>query len=317
MASNSNILLFTGNAHPALAEEIAVALNLSLGDALVTRFSDGESRVEILENVRGQNVFVLQPTSFPTNDNLVELLLMADALKRASAAHITAVMPYFGYARQDKRLRSARVPIAAKMVADLLATAGFDRVLTVDLHSEQLQGFFSIPVDNIQGSKVLLEDIIQQKYANPMIVSPDIGGVVRAHTYANHLKDADLAIIDKRRPHPNESQVMNIIGDVKDRICIIVDDMVDTGGTLCHAANVLKDKKAKKVVAYCTHPVLSDNAIDNLENSSIDELVVTNSIPLQPNAKNCRKIRQLSIAPLLAEVIRRMSEEESISSMFK
>lgn len=311
------MILFSGNATPLLAQEVADQLQLSLGNAKVVRFSDDETRVEILENVRGQDTFILQSTCKPTNDHLMELLLMTDALRRASAGRITAVIPYFGYARQDKRILSARVPISAKVVADLLATVHINRVLTVDLHAEQIQGFFSMPVDNVYGSKVLLQDILEQHYIKPMIVSPDVGGVIRARAFAKRLNHAELAIIDKRRPHPNEAQVMNIIGDVKDRICIIVDDMVDTAGTLCKAAHALKKAQAKKVVAYCTHPVLSGKAIENIDASDLDEVVVTNTIPLDETAKLSKKIRQLSIAPMLAEVIRRMSGEGSISSLFE
>jgi ribose-phosphate pyrophosphokinase len=308
--------LFTGNSNLLLAKKIAEHLHITLGDALVTGFSDGESQIEILENVRGQDIFIIQSTCQPTNNNLMELLLMADAIRRASATRITAVIPYFGYARQDKRIRSARVPITAKIVADLLTTVSIDRVVTVDLHADQIQGFFSIPVDNVYGSKILLDDIIAKQYPNPMIVSPDVGGVVRARAYAKRLNDADLAIIDKRRPRPNETRVMNIIGDVNNRVCILVDDIVDTAGTICSAANALKEKGAKKVIGYCTHPVLSGNAIQTIQSSSLDELVITDTIPLNAAALACTRIRQLSIAPMLAEVIRRVSIEESISSMF-
>lgn len=312
----SRLSLFTGNSNPSLAKKIAEHLQSPLGKALVTGFSDGESQIEILENVRGRDIFILQSTCKPTNNNLMELLLMADALHRASAARITAVIPYFGYARQDKRIRSARVPITAKIIADLLTTVSINRVVTIDLHADQIQGFFSIPVDNVYGSKILLDDIIAQQYPNPIIVSPDVGGVVRARAYAKRLNDADLAIIDKRRSHPNETRVMNIIGDIKDRVCIIVDDIVDTAGTLCGAANALKEQGAKKVIGYCTHPVLSGNAIQTLESSHLDELVITDTIPLSETALRSSRIRQLSIATMLAEVIRRVSDEESISSMF-
>lgn len=308
--------LFTGNADPVLAQRMAKHLNTSLGDALVTQFRDGESRVEILENVRGQDVFIIQSTCAPTNTNLMEIFLLADALRRASALRISAVIPYFGYARQDKRIRSARVPISAKIVADLLATVGVDRVLTVDLHAEQIQGFFSVPVDNVYGSQVLLDDILEQGYQNPVVVSPDVGGVVRARAFAKRIHHAELAIIDKRRPEPNKSIVMNIIGNVRDRICVIVDDMVDTGGTLCGAAAVLKAKGAAKVMAYCTHPVLSGQAVADIEHSDIDELIVTDTIPLNEAARQCKRIRQLSIVPMLAEVMRRISQEESVSSLF-
>ncbi len=308
--------LFTGNANPVLAQKVAEHLKISLGEALVTQFSDGETRVEILENIRGQDVFILQSTSAPTNNHLMELLLIADAVRRASADRIVAVVPYYGYARQDRRNRSARVPITAKIVADLFNTVGIDKLLTVDLHSEQIQGFFSIPVDNVYGSKVLLEDIIKQGYPNPMVVSPDVGGVVRARAFAKRLNHAELAIIDKRRPHPNESHVMNVIGDVKNRHCVIVDDMIDTAGTVCLAAEALKKAGATKIVAYCTHPVLSQQSVENLMASPLDELVVTDTIPLNEKAKLCPKIRQLGIAGMLSEAIYRVSKEESISSMF-
>ena len=286
-------------------------------DATVDKFSDGEIMVEINENVRGADVFILQPTCAPTNDNLMEVVVMADALHRASAGRITAVLPYFGYARQDRRVRSQRVPISAKVVADILGGVGIDRVLTVDLHAEQIQGFFDIPVDNVYGSPVLLDDIARQSYENWMVVSPDIGGVVRARAIAKQLNDADLAIIDKRRPKANETQVMHIIGNVEGRTCIMVDDMVDTAGTLCKAAGALKANGAAKVVAYCTHPVLSGKAVSNIENSELDELVVTDTIPLGAEAKACSRIRQLTLSSLLAESIRRVSNEESISALFR
>ena len=310
-------MVFTGNAHPQLAQEVAKELSIRLSDADVSKFSDGEISVEINENVRGKDVFIIQPTSEPTNSNLMELLFMADALRRASAARITAVIPYFGYARQDRRVRSARVPISAKLVADMIAKSGVDRVLTVDLHSEQIQGFFDISVDNIYGSPVLLDDIERRNYDNLMVVSPDIGGVVRARALAKQLNDAELAIIDKRRPKANVSEVMNIIGEVEGRTCILMDDMVDTAGTLCSAAKALKDGGAARVVAYCTHPVLSGKAIDNINNSELDELVVTDTIPLSEQAKSCTKIRELSMAKLLAEAMRRVRNEESISAMFR
>ena len=313
----SKLMVFTGNAHPQLAQEVAKELSIRLSDADVSKFSDGEISVEINENVRGKDVFIIQPTSEPTNSNLMELLFMADALRRASAARITAVIPYFGYARQDRRVRSARVPISAKLVADMIAKSGVDRVLTVDLHSEQIQGFFDISVDNIYGSPVLLDDIERRNYDNLMVVSPDIGGVVRARALAKQLNDAELAIIDKRRPKANVSEVMNIIGEVEGRTCILMDDMVDTAGTLCSAAKALKDGGAARVVAYCTHPVLSGKAIDNINNSELDELVVTDTIPLSEQAKSCTKIRQLSMAKLLAEAMRRVRNEESISAMFR
>lgn len=313
----SKLMVFTGNAHPQLAQEVAKELSIRLSDADVSKFSDGEISVEINENVRGKDVFIIQPTSEPTNSNLMELLFMADALRRASAARITAVIPYFGYARQDRRVRSARVPISAKLVADMIAKSGVDRVLTVDLHSEQIQGFFDISVDNIYGSPVLLDDIERRNYDNLMVVSPDIGGVVRARALAKQLNDAELAIIDKRRPKANVSEVMNIIGEVEGRTCILMDDMVDTAGTLCSAAKALKDGGAARVVAYCTHPVLSGKAIDNINNSELDELVVTDTIPLSEQAKSCTKIRELSMAKLLAEAMRRVRNEESISAMFR
>lgn len=309
-------MLFSGNANPELAKEIARHLSLPLADAVVSRFSDGETLVEIKENVRGRDVFIIQPTCAPTNDTLMELIIMADAIRRASASRITAVVPYFGYARQDRRVRSARVPITAKVVADMMATVGISRLLTVDLHADQIQGFFYIPVDNAYATPVTLEDINRQNLENIMVVSPDVGGVIRARAIAKRLNDADLAIIDKRRPKPNVTEVMNIIGDVKNRNCIIVDDIVDTAGTLCLAANALKEKGAKSVYAYCTHPVLSGNAVENINNSTIDEVVVTNSIPLSIAAKNCHKIRSLNLAELLAKIIRRINEEESVSSMF-
>ena len=311
----NNLMVFTGNANPELADNIAKNIGIPLGYASISKFSDGEISVELNENVRGKDVFLIQPTCAPTNDSIMELLLMADALHRASANRITAVIPYFGYARQDRRVRSARVAISAKVVADMIGTVGVNRVLTVDLHAEQIQGFFNIPVDNVYGSPVLTDDIERQKYENLIVVSPDIGGVVRARAVAKQL-NVDLAIIDKRRPAANVAQVMNIIGDVEGRSCLIVDDMVDTAGTLCKAADALKEHGAAKVMAYCTHPVLSGPAIDNIENSSLDSLVVTDTIPLSDAAKNCKRIRQLSMAKLLAESIRRVSNEESISAMF-
>jgi ribose-phosphate pyrophosphokinase len=312
----AELKIFTGNAHPELATRVVDRLRMELGRADVGRFSDGEVAVEIQENVRGKDVFILQPTCAPTNDNLMELIIMADCLHRASAQRITAVVPYFGYARQDRRSRSARVPITAKVVADMLGTAGIDRLLTIDLHADQIQGFFDIPVDNIYATPVLLVDVERQGYENLMIVSPDVGGVVRARAMARQLDDADLAIIDKRRPKSNASEVMHIIGDVRGRTCLLVDDMVDTAGTLCAAANALKANGALKVVAYCTHAVLSGNAIKNITGSNMDELVVTDTIPLRPDAKACKKIRQLSIADELAESIRRVSNEESLSALF-
>lgn len=311
----NNLMVFTGNANPALADAIAKNIGVPLGRASISKFSDGEVSVELNENVRGKDVFVIQPTCAPTNDSIMEVLLMSDALHRASANRITAVIPYFGYARQDRRVRSARVAISAKVVADMIGAVGVNRVLTVDLHAEQIQGFFSIPVDNVYGSPVLTDDIERQNYSNLTVVSPDVGGVVRARAVAKQI-NADLAIIDKRRPTANEAQIMHIIGDVNGKSCLIVDDMVDTAGTLCKAADALKDHGATKVVAYCTHPVLSGPAIQNIEGSNLDSLVVTDTIPLNEKAKSCKNIRQLSMAKLLAESIRRVSNEESISAMF-
>jgi|TARA_B100001059_G_scaffold106088_1_gene105806 ribose-phosphate pyrophosphokinase len=310
------MMVFTGNANPDLARRVVRQLHIPLGDATVGRFSDGEVNVELNENVRGKDVFILQPTCAPTNDNLMELVVMADALRRSSASRVTAVVPYFGYARQDRRPRSARVAISAKVVADMLDTVGVDRLLTVDLHADQIQGFFDIPVDNIYGSPVLIDDIQDQRFENLMIVSPDIGGVVRARAVAKSL-GVDLAIIDKRRPKANQSEVMHIIGDVEGRTCVLVDDMVDTAGTLCHAAKALKDHGAAQVYAYCTHPILSGKAIENITGSVLDELVVTNTIPLTPAAEACERIRQLDMAPIVAEAMRRISNEESISAMFR
>jgi ribose-phosphate pyrophosphokinase len=312
----ADLMVFSGNSNPELAEKVVDRLNIPLGDASVERFSDGEINVEINENVRGRDVFVIQSTCNPTNDHIMELLLMVDALRRASAGRITAVVPYFGYARQDRRVRSARVPISAKIVADMMASVGVDRMLTVDLHSEQIQGFFDIPVDNVYGSPVLLADIEQRHFEDLIVVSPDIGGVVRARAVAKQL-DIDLAIIDKRRPAKNVAEVMNLIGEVENRTCLLVDDMVDTAGTLCNAANALKAHGAKKVVAYCTHPILSGPALDRLQNSHLDELVVTDSIPLSPEASACNRIRRLTLAPMLAEAMRRISNEESLSAMFR
>ena len=291
-------------------------LGVPLGKAKVSKFSDGECAIELLEDVRGKDVFIIQPTCAPTNTNLMELILMADAMRRASAARVTAVVPYFGYARQDRRPRSARVPISARVVANMMARSGIDRVLTVDLHAEQIQGFFDIPVDNVFGSPVLLDEITNQDYDNPLVVSPDVGGVVRARAVAKQL-NTDLAIIDKRREKANESQVMHIIGDVTDRTCILVDDMCDTAGTLCKAADALKANGAKRVVAYATHPVLSGPAVDNIINSSLDELIVTDTIPLSAASQACSSIRQLTMADLLAESVRRVCNEESISAMFR
>ena len=315
--SLDKIKIFSGNANPELSGEIISQLNVAQGKALVGRFSDGESQVEILENVRGCDVFIIQPTCGPSPaETLMELLVIVDALKRSSAARITAVVPYFGYSRQDRRSRLTRVPITAKLAAKMVEASGVDRILTVDLHADQIQGFFNIPIDNIYAQPVLISDILSKGYDDVVVVSPDVGGVVRARAAAKRINDADLAIIDKRRPAPNMVKVMNVIGDVEGRTCIIIDDMVDTAGTLCQAANILKEKGAKNVVAYATHAVLSGNAIDNINNSELDELVTTNTIPLSKDAANCDKIRQLSIAPTMAEVIKRISEEESISTIF-
>jgi ribose-phosphate pyrophosphokinase len=310
-----SLMVFTGNAHPKLAEDVVRHLNMHLGRARVGRFSDGEINVEILENVRGKDVFVLQSTCQPTNDSLMEIMLMVDALRRASAGRITAAIPYFGYARQDRRVRSARVPITARVVADMLTVVGVKRVLTMDLHSDQIQGFFDIPVDNIYSTPILMGDIWKQNYENMMVVSPDVGGVVRARAVAKRL-ECELAIIDKRRPKPNVAKVMNIIGDVKDRTCMIMDDMVDTANTLCEAAGALKANGAKRVIAYCTHAVLSGSAVERVNNSALDELVVTDTIPLSDAARASSRIRQLSVANLMAETIRRISDEDSVSSLF-
>jgi ribose-phosphate pyrophosphokinase len=307
--------IMSGNANLPLARAIAAYLEVPLTDASVRRFADEEVFVEIHENVRGEDVFVVQPTSFPANDNLMELLICIDALKRASAKRITAVVPYFGYGRQDRK-PGPRTPISAKLVANLITTAGADRVLAVDLHAGQIQGYFDIPVDNVYASPILLGDVWRQKYPNLLVVSPDVGGVVRARALAKRLDDADLAIIDKRRPRPNEAKVMNIIGDVNGRSCVLIDDLVDTAGTLCQAAAALKDHGAARVVAYCTHPVLSGRAVENIAGSRLDELVVTNTIPLRPEAQACDRIRQLSIGELLAETMRRVCNEESVSSLF-
>nr|WP_020580507.1 ribose-phosphate pyrophosphokinase [Endozoicomonas elysicola] len=310
------MMVFAGNSNPDLVHKVVNHLHIPLGKAYVGRFSDGECAVEIQENVRGRDVFIIQSTCAPTNDNLMELLVMADAMRRSSAVRVTAVLPYFGYARQDRRPRSSRVAISAKVVADMIAGVGVDRVLTVDLHADQIQGFFDIPVDNVYGSPILLDDIERRDYSDVMVVSPDHGGVVRARAVAKRL-NSDLAIIDKRRPEANKSEVMNIIGDVSGRTCILVDDMVDTAGTLCQAAAALKQKGAKAVYAYCTHPILSGRALENVANSELDELVVTNTIPLSPAAQALDKIRQLDMSPLLAESVRRISNAESISAMFQ
>jgi ribose-phosphate pyrophosphokinase len=308
-------MVFTGNANPKLAHDVVRHLNIRLGRATVGRFSDGEVMVEILENVRGKDVFVLQSTCMPTNDTLVELLVLVDALKRASAGRITAAIPYFGYARQDRRPRSVRVPITAKVVANMLTTVGIDRLLTMDLHSDQIQGFFDIPVDNIYSMPILLGDLWKSDYQNLVVVSPDVGGVVRARQMAKRL-ECDLAIIDKRRPKANVAKVMNIIGDVQGRTCVIMDDMVDTANTLCEAARALKEHGAERVLAYCTHPVLSGNAVERIASSALDKLVVTDTIPLQDDAKACTRIQQLSVASLLAETVLRISNEDSVSSLF-
>lgn len=313
----SEVLIFHGNANAPLAQEIAKFLGFKIGSATVGKFSDGETTVEIHDNVRGKEIFIIQPTCMPANDHLMELLCLADALRRASATKITAVMPYFGYARQDRRVRSARVPISAKVVANALEAVGINRLLTVDLHADQIQGFFYDPVDNIYSTPIMLEDILRQQYTNIRVVSPDIGGVVRARAIAKSLGTDNLAIIDKRRPEPGQSQVMNVIGDVAGNDCIIIDDIVDTAGTLCKAAEALLEKGANKVLAYVTHPVLSGKAIENIENSPLESLIVTNTIPLSAEAKHCKKIRVLSISELLAKTIRRISDQESVSSMFE
>ena len=313
--SNVNLMVVSGNANPLLAKDVARRLSIPVGRISVGRFSDGEVNVEILENVRGRDVFVLQSTSTPTNDNLMEIMVIVDALKRSSAARITAAIPYFGYARQDRRPRSARVAISAKVVANMLEAVGVDRVLTMDLHADQIQGFFDIPVDNIYAAPILLGDVWKQNFDDLIVVSPDVGGVVRARALAKRL-DSDLAIIDKRRPKANVSEVMNIIGEVDGRTCVIMDDMVDTAGTLCKAAEVLKERGAKRVVAYCTHAVLSGNAVQKISVSPLDELVVTDTIALRDDARACNKIRQLSVAELLAETIRRINSEDSVSNLF-
>jgi ribose-phosphate pyrophosphokinase len=312
----SGMMVFAGNAHPELVSEIAGHLHIRLGKAKVSRFSDGEVMAEIRESVRGRDVYVVQSTAQPTNDNLMEMLILIDALRWASAKCITAVIPYFGYARQDRRPRSARVPITARLVAKQIALAGADRVVTVDLHADQIQGFFDIPVDNIYALPILLGDVWRQTYPNLMVVSPDVGGVVRARALAKQLDDADLAIIDKRRPKENEAQVMNIIGDVRGRTCVLIDDLVDTAGTLCKAATALKSHGAERVVAYCTHPILSGPAVSNINASELDELVVSNTVPLRAEAKACSRIRQISVAELLAETMRRIANDESVTSLF-
>ncbi|HEY7886819.1 MAG TPA: ribose-phosphate pyrophosphokinase [Steroidobacteraceae bacterium] len=316
MTTSDTLALFAGNANPVLATDIARHLQTPLGRAYVGRFSDGEVNIELMENVRGRDVFIVQPTCPPANDTLMELLVMVDACRRASAAQITAVVPYFGYSRQDRRPRATRSAITAKLVANMISSAGVNRLLTIDLHADQVQGFFDIPVDNVYASPALLGDAWKQAYRNVVVVSPDVGGVVRARAFAKRLDDAELAIIDKRRPRPNESKVMNIIGDIKDKTCVLVDDMIDTAGTLCHAAQALKDDGAAKVVAYITHAVLSGEAVERISRSVLDELVVTDTIPLSPAARGCSRIRQLSVAALLAETIRRIRDEESVSSLY-
>jgi ribose-phosphate pyrophosphokinase len=310
-----SLMVFTGNANQKLAEDVVKHLNIDLGRATVGRFSDGEVMVEILENVRGKDVFVLQSTCTPTNDNLMELLVMVDALKRASATRVTAAIPYFGYARQDRRPRSARVAITAKVVANMMTSVGVDRMLTMDLHSDQIQGFFDIPVDNIYSTPLMLGDLWKHDYQDLVVVSPDVGGVLRARAVAKRM-ESDLAIIDKRRPKPNEASVMNVIGEVEGRTCVIMDDMVDTGGTICHAAKALKEDGAAKVLAYCTHPVLSGRAVKRIVESHLDEVVVTDTIPLREDAERCPRIRSLSCAGLLAETMLRISNEDSVSSLF-
>ena len=313
---SQTLALFTGNANPALAQEIARHLKVPLGRATVGKFSDGEINAELMENVRGRDVFLIQPTCPPVNDNLMELLIMADAARRASAGSVTAVVPYMGYSRQDRRPRATRSAISAKLVADMMVAAGVQRVLTVDLHAEQIQGFFDIPVDNVYASPVLLGDAWRQGYENMIVVSPDVGGVVRARALAKRLDDVELAIIDKRRPRPNESKVMNIIGEVEGKTCVLIDDIVDTAGTLCLAAEALKAEGALKVVAYITHPLLSGKAVERISNSALDQLVVTDTIPLSSAAQQCGRIRQLTVAGLLGETIRRIRDEESVSSLY-
>jgi ribose-phosphate pyrophosphokinase len=316
MSTSDTLALFAGNANPALSQDIARSLQIPLGRAFVGRFSDGECNIELIENVRGRDVFIVQSTCPPANDSLMELLVMVDAARRASAARITAVVPYFGYSRQDRRPRATRSAITAKLVANMLSSAGVNRLLTIDLHSDQIQGFFDIPVDNVYASPVLLGDAWKQAYQDVIVVSPDVGGVARARAFAKRLDDAELAIIDKRRPRPNESKVMNIIGEVEGRTCMLVDDMVDTAGTLCTAAQALKDQGAQKVVAYITHAVLSGGAVERIAKSALDELVVTDTIPLSAAAKGAGRIRQLSVAELLAETIRRILDEGSVSSLY-
>lgn len=315
--ADDRMMVFTGNANPELTEKIVDHLGISPGKIKAERFSDGEVHVEILENVRGRDVFIVQSTCAPTNDNLMELLIIADALYRASAGRITAVIPYYGYARQDRRVRSRRVPISAKLVADMIATGHVDRVLTIDLHSDQVQGFFDLPVDNVYASGVLIKDILACDLDNIMVVSPDVGGVVRARALAKGLGDAELAIIDKRRPEPNKSEIMNIIGNVEGRNCVLIDDLIDTGGTLCNAATALKQHGALSVRAYATHAVFSGKAVSNIEHSQLDEVVITDTVPLSDAAKKCAKIRQLSVAGVLAKTILRINQDESVSSLFE
>ena len=313
--ASGNLMVFTGNANPKLAADVVKRLGMSLGAATVGRFSDGEVNVELLQNVRGKDVFVLQPTGAPTNENLMELVILVDALKRASAGRITAAIPYFGYARQDRRPRSARVPITAKVVANMLQAVGVQRLLTIDLHADQIQGFFDIAVDNVYAAPVLLADLDKQKYDDLLVISPDVGGVVRARAFAKRL-ECDLAIIDKRRPKANVSEVMNIIGEVKDRTCVIMDDIVDTAGTLCKAAQALKESGARRVLSYCTHAVLSGSAVSRIADSALDELVITDTLPLRDDVRACNRIRQISVASLLADTMLRISNEESVSSLF-
>lgn len=315
--ADDKMMVFTGNANPELTDKIVDHLGIPTGKIKAERFSDGEVHVEILENVRGRDVFIVQSTCAPTNDNLMELLIIADALYRASAGRITAVIPYYGYARQDRRVRSRRVPISAKLVADMIATGHVDRVLTIDLHSDQVQGFFDLPVDNVYASGVLIKDVLACELDNIMVVSPDVGGVVRARALAKGLGDVELAIIDKRRPEPNKSEIMNIIGSVEGRNCILIDDLIDTGGTLCNAAMALKQHGALSVRAYATHAVFSGKAVGNIENSQLDEVVITDTIPLSDAAKKCAKIRQLSVAGVLAKTILRINQDDSVSSLFE
>jgi ribose-phosphate pyrophosphokinase len=314
--NDNNLVLFSGNSNIELASKVAKKLNISLGKALVDKFSDNELNIRVDEHVRGKDVFILQSTCFPANDNLMELIILIDALRRSSASRITAVIPYFGYARQDRRVRSERVPISAKLVADMLQSAGADRILTIELHSDQIQGFFNVPVDNVYGTKVLHNHIVKSSYKNQIIVSPDVGGVVRARALAKLLDDADLAIIDKRREKENSSQVMNVIGDVKGKTCILVDDIIDTAGTICNAADALKEGGANKVVSYATHAVLSGPAIERISNSKLDELIVTDTIPLSEKASKLDKIKKISMDDTLSEAINRVNKEESISAMF-